>query len=145
MLDLTPAERRGALLVLGLVALGTLWDLLHVDPVPTLPPPEPAAAAAPAPGAPPVDPVAGPGVAGAAPRIDLNAASAAEFDALPGIGPVLAARIVAHRDSNGAFRRIEELMSVRGIGPALYARLRDHVSVAPARVSPRGPLQVATP
>ena len=56
-------------------------------------------------------------------RVSLNEASAAELEALPGIGPALAARIVAARP----FHRIDDLERVRGIGPATMDRLRDRV------------------
>jgi competence protein ComEA len=76
-------------------------------------------------------PVAGGGAAGAggSGRVDLNTASAAELDALPGIGPVLAQRIVDHRSRNGPFRSIEQLDDVPGIGPAIAAELADLVAV----------------
>ena len=61
--------------------------------------------------------------------VDLNRAAAAELDALPGIGPVLARRIVEHRQRHGPFRRVEELRAVRGVGPRLLARLRPRVGV----------------
>jgi competence protein ComEA len=61
-----------------------------------------------------------PAVAG---PVDLDRASAAEIDALPGIGPALAARIVAHRDSAGSFGSMDAFCEVRGIGPALAKRL----------------------
>ena len=61
--------------------------------------------------------------------IDLNRALASELDALPGIGPVLARRIVEHRTRHGPFRRVEELRAVRGVGPRLLARLRPHLRV----------------
>ncbi|HEX7050157.1 MAG TPA: helix-hairpin-helix domain-containing protein [Longimicrobiales bacterium] len=60
-------------------------------------------------------------------RVDLNRASAAELEQLPGIGPVLAARIVAYRDSAGPFHTLDELVHVSGIGPASLARLRPHL------------------
>mgnify|MGYP001316210231 CR=1 FL=1 len=63
--------------------------------------------------------------------LDLNRATAADLERLPGIGPALAARIVAYRDSIGRFRAVDELDHVRGIGPALLERLRPHVSVRP--------------
>ena len=56
--------------------------------------------------------------------IDLNTATASELTALPGIGEVLAARIVEHRNSNGPFARLDQLMAVQGIGPVTYERVR---------------------
>ncbi len=76
--------------------------------------------------------VAAPGSAGAPAtgddRVDLNAADAAALDAVPGIGPVLAGRIVAHRE-DGPFTSVDELADVAGIGPTLLDRLRDLVRV----------------
>ena len=62
-------------------------------------------------------------------RVDLNTATAGELDALPGIGPVLAQRIVDHRSRNGPFRTVEELDDVPGIGPAIAAELAELVGV----------------
>lgn len=62
-------------------------------------------------------------LAAAAP-LDLNRATAAELEALPGIGEVKAAAILAVRDARGGFESIDELESVRGIGPSLVAKLR---------------------
>ena len=59
--------------------------------------------------------------------IDLNGADVAALDALPGIGPVLAQRIVDWRTDNGRFTSVEELGEVTGIGPAVLAGLRDLV------------------
>ncbi len=56
--------------------------------------------------------------------IDLNTATASELTALPGIGEVLAERIVEHRNANGPFARLDQLMAVRGIGPVTYERVR---------------------
>lgn len=84
--------------------------------------PAPAAAAPGASGIPPP--------ADAAPAlIDLNAASSAELESLPGIGPVLAQRIVQWRLDNGPFTSVEVLGEVSGIGDALMARLRPLVRV----------------
>ena len=60
-------------------------------------------------------------------RIHLNRATAAELDDLPGIGPVIAERIVAHRSEHGPFRAVEDLLDVPGIGEAKLATLRDLV------------------
>ena len=78
-------------------------------------------------GAPPEAPATG----GGSPSgpVDLNAATAADLDALPGIGPVLAQRIVDHRDATGRFTSVEQLDDVPGIGPATYAELADLVRV----------------
>jgi competence protein ComEA len=66
---------------------------------------------------------------GAGGLVDLNAADVAELDALPGIGPVLAQRIVDHRSRQGPFRSVEELDDVPGIGPATAAELAELVTV----------------
>src|SRR5438045_1651888 len=105
MLDLTPGERRGALIVLALCLLGALWDLAHERPQPT--PPAPAFDSGAGGGVPAVAGAAR-GPATASGPVDLGTADAAGLDALPGIGPVLAARIVAHRARHGAFRSVDE-------------------------------------
>lgn len=61
--------------------------------------------------------------------VDLNRATAEELDKLPGIGPAVAARIVARRDSVRRFQKIEDLDPIRGIGPALIEKLRPMVTV----------------
>jgi len=61
--------------------------------------------------------------------LNLNAATATDLDALPGIGPVLAQRIVSYRDQQGRFTTIEQLDDVPGIGPSIYAQLKDLVTV----------------
>lgn len=62
-------------------------------------------------------------------KLNLNLASAADLEDLPGIGPVLAARIVDYRDRHGPFRSFAELDAVSGVGPAVLSQLRDLVSV----------------
>ncbi len=65
---------------------------------------------------------------GPAAPIDINVASAAELDELPGIGPATASAIVAHRDEHGPFATVDDLEAVRGIGPAKLDGLRDLVT-----------------
>lgn len=62
--------------------------------------------------------------------LDINRASAGELERLPGIGPALAARIVAWRDSAGRFESVDQLDAVKGIGPAMLARLKPLLRVA---------------
>ncbi|MBH0120259.1 ComEA family DNA-binding protein [Rhodococcus sp. CX] len=66
---------------------------------------------------------------GAAGPVNLNTADEAVLDALPGVGPVTAAAIIAWRDENGPFTDVEQLGEVDGIGPARLARLRTLVTV----------------
>ena len=61
--------------------------------------------------------------------LDLNAATAADLEALPGIGPVLSERVVEWRDQHGRFSSVEELREVSGIGDAMMQRLRPLVRV----------------
>ena len=58
--------------------------------------------------------------------VNLNTASASELTALPGIGETLAARIVAWREENGPFVRVDQVMAVSGIGPRTYERIRPY-------------------
>ena len=61
--------------------------------------------------------------------VNINTASAADLETLPGIGPVLAARIVAYREENGPFRAPEELSRVKGIGDAKLEEIWDLITV----------------
>lgn len=61
--------------------------------------------------------------------VSLNNASASELTALPGVGEATAAAIVAHREANGPFTAVEQLMDVRGIGPAKFEAMRDMVGL----------------
>lgn len=63
--------------------------------------------------------------------LNLNTASAADLDSLPGIGQSFAERIVEYRTTNGPFQSIEDLQKVKGIGPALYAKLAPLITVGP--------------
>lgn len=60
--------------------------------------------------------------------IDLNTASAGRLEELPGVGPVLAERIVEFRDEHGPFATIEDLLDVPGIGEAKLAQMRDAIT-----------------
>jgi competence protein ComEA len=61
--------------------------------------------------------------------VDLNTATVEELDTLPGIGPVMAAAIIAWRDANGRFTSVDQLGDVDGIGPTRLEKLREHVRV----------------
>ena len=61
--------------------------------------------------------------------INLNTATEADLDTLPGIGPALAQRIIDYRTQHGAFRSVDELRNVSGIGDAKFAEIKDLVTV----------------
>jgi competence protein ComEA len=61
--------------------------------------------------------------------VNLNTASVAELEALPGIGVRVAERIVEYRKQKGAFKKIEELMNVQGIGEKSFLKLRPQLTV----------------
>jgi len=63
------------------------------------------------------------------PRINLNLATETELDALPGVGPVMAGRIIAWRETNQRFNSIEELQEVPGIGPKVFANLKSLIRI----------------
>ena len=62
--------------------------------------------------------------------LDLNRATEEDFDALPGIGPRLAERILEYRKSAGAFHSLDELRAVKGIGKKTFERIRPLVTVS---------------
>ena len=64
-------------------------------------------------------------------QINLNTATAIELEKLPGVGKVIAERIVAHREQYGPFRRAEHLMMVRGISDNKFRQLRPLITVDP--------------
>lgn len=61
--------------------------------------------------------------------VNINSASAADFEALPGIGPKMAARIIEYRQKNGPFKKVEELMNVRGLGEKNFLKLKAQLTV----------------
>jgi competence ComEA-like helix-hairpin-helix protein len=63
------------------------------------------------------------------PRINLNEATTDELERLPGIGKVIAARIVSHRERYGKFRRAEHLIMVRGLSDGRFRKIREFVTV----------------
>lgn len=65
--------------------------------------------------------------------VNINSASAAELEALPGIGAKTAARIIEYRQKNGPFKKIEELMNVRGVGEKNFLKLKGQIVVAAAK------------
>jgi competence protein ComEA len=86
--------------------------------------------------------VCGAGVVNAAPQsavetraaapaaVNLNAATAEQLQKLPGIGPKTALRIVEYRQKNGGFKKIEELMNVRGVGEKSFLKIKHQITVA---------------
>ena len=83
----------------------------------------------PAPSAPPPAPAPAP--------INLNTATAADLEKLPGVGPAVAARIIEHRQKNGPFKKIEDLMTIRGIGEKTFLRLKPLVTIVPPKTTER--------
>ena len=73
----------------------------------------------------------------AAAPLNLNTATVTELAKLPGIGPAVAARIVEHRQKNGGFKKIEELMNVKGIGEKTFLKLKSLVTVTPPKTEAR--------
>lgn len=61
--------------------------------------------------------------------LDLNAATAEELDRLPGIGEVLAGRIIQYRTANGPFQSLEELLNVEGIGEKIFSDICDRLEI----------------
>ncbi len=80
-----------------------------------------------------------PGAEEALPQIDLNTASVEELQRLPGIGPVLAERIVQHRVEEGPFADPADIMAVSGLAEDTYAGIADRLTVSVAELEPTGP------
>ncbi len=62
-------------------------------------------------------------------KVNLNTATLAELDTLPGIGPAIAQRIIEYRQQNGAFAKIDDIKKVRGIGDAMFEQIKELITV----------------
>ena len=78
-----------------------------------------------------------PGAPTAAAPVNLNTATAAQIATLPGLGPKAAQRIVEYRQKNGGFKKIEELMNVKGIGEKSFLKLKPLIIVTEKAAAPR--------
>jgi competence protein ComEA len=79
--------------------------------------------------APTAKPTAPPAATAAAP-LNLNTATSAQLESLPGVGKSMADRIVEYRQKNGGFKKVEDLMNVKGIGEKSFLKLKSMVMVA---------------
>ena len=61
--------------------------------------------------------------------VNINTATQAELETLPGIGPTLAAEVIAYREASGPFASVEDTQNVPGIGPGCLERIRDLITV----------------
>ncbi|HSD83296.1 MAG TPA: helix-hairpin-helix domain-containing protein [Anaerolineae bacterium] len=64
-------------------------------------------------------------------KININTASVEELDKLPSIGPSIAKAIIDYRTKNGPFKKIEDINNVKGIGDALFEKIKDQITVGP--------------
>jgi competence protein ComEA len=74
----------------------------------------------------------------AAGPLNLNTATQAQLENLPGIGPRVAERIVEYRQKNGGFKKVEELMNVKGVGEKSFLKLKALVMVSPPKTERLG-------
>ena len=73
------------------------------------------------------------------PAVNINTASLDQIEALPGIGPRSAQRIVEYRTKNGGFKKVEDLMKIQGIGERSFLRLRALVTVGSPKADGKAP------
>jgi len=69
--------------------------------------------------------------------LNINTATQAQFEALPGLGTKVAERIIEYRQKNGNFKKVEDLMNVKGIGEKSFLKLKPLVTVGDARPAPK--------
>jgi competence protein ComEA len=119
---LAPAAQPGALNLAALVQDGSKIAVPFVPPTPdplrltTAPASTPAAGVRPSPAGPKFP-------------ININTASQDELEALPGIGPVIAQKIILYRTANGPFTKIEDIQKVSGIGPKTFEEIKTLITV----------------
>jgi competence protein ComEA len=75
----------------------------------------------------------------APPAVNINTATSAQLEELPGIGPKTAQRIVDYRQKNGPFKKVEDLMQVNGIGEKSFLKLKPLVSIGAAKAEKATP------
>ena len=69
--------------------------------------------------------------------VNLNVATAADLEKLPGVGAAMATRILEYRQKSGGFKKVEELMNVQGIGERNFLRLKPLVTIVPPKNAER--------
>jgi competence protein ComEA len=70
--------------------------------------------------------------------VNLNTATQAQLEALPGVGPKAAERLIEYRKQNGSFKKVEDLMNVKGFGEKTFLKLKPMITVGD-RAAPSGP------
>ena len=68
-------------------------------------------------------------------KVNINTASLEELQKLPRVGPQIAQRILDYRKENGGFKKIEDILKVRGIGEKVFSQLKDLITVGPEATS----------